>query len=186
MPIKTFTQATLTRDDLNLYSSKGDSYIAEATAASGSIINCFSSAYENYKIVVNNLNGSADGYWWFQLGYTSGTNWIGGLYYQGGAYQAYSTGALTIWTNNNAVPYFQICAVSSPFTNTAVINLSRPFASTPTEYSCNTTLHLSGGIYSWHHSGKQNSIQSCDSIRWSVTSGTMTSGNVTVYGVTQA
>jgi hypothetical protein len=185
MALKTFTEATLTSTDINTFSSKGDTYIAQANVSAGSIINCFSSVYQNYKIVVNNLNGSVDAYWWFQLGYAGGTNWLGGLYYQGGAYQAYTTGALTVWTNNNTVPYFQTCAVSVPFTNTAVINLGRPFTSSPTEYSCHTTLHHSVGVYSWHHGGKQNSTQSCDSIRWAVTSGTMTSGTVTVYGVQQ-
>lgn len=186
MGLRIFTQATLTSFDLNLYSSKGDSYIAEAPFGTGSIVNCFSNVYENYKIVVNNLRSTTDAYWWFQLGYAGGTNWLGGLYYQGGAYQGYGTGAITVWTNNNAVPYFQTCAVSAPFTNSAVINLSRPFTSSPTEYSCNTSLHLSSFIGPWHHSGKQNSTQSCDSIRWSVTAGALTSGNVTVYGVTQA
>jgi hypothetical protein len=186
MTLKTFTQAQLTANDLNTCALKGDTFIASATVATGQILNCFSDAYQNYKIIVNNLYASTDAYWWFQLGYGSGASWLGGLYYQGGAYQAYSTGAVTVWTNNNAVPYFQTCAASAPFPNSAVINISRPYTTSPTEYSSMGTLHLSGGIYNWNHSGKQNSTQYCDSIRWAVTAGVMTSGTVSVYGVMQA
>jgi hypothetical protein len=187
MATKTFTQATLTADDLNTYSSKGDTYINSASVSAGSILNCFSATYENYKIVVSNFFATADSYLWFQLG-ASGS-YSGGSYYQGGAYQAYSTGTITTYSNNNTLPYWQICAgctAATGFSNSAVVNVSRPFAANNTCYTAQSTLHLSGGIYAWYHMGQHAVAGSYNGFRWSTTAGAVSSGTITVYGVTQA
>ena len=110
MAIKTFTLESLTANNLNLFATKGDTYIASAPVTFGQINNCFSDAYENYKIVITDYYATAQGYLWMQIGYGSGSSWLGGLYYQGGFYQALGTGTITNWSNNNALPYFRICA----------------------------------------------------------------------------
>ena len=188
MAVKTFTQESLTANNLNLFATKGDTYIASAPVTFGQINNCFSDAYENYKIVITDYYATAQGYLWMQIGYGSGSSWLGGLYYQGGFYQALGTGTITNWSNNNALPYFRICAgdTSANHMNSAYINISRPYSSSPTEYSCHTTLMFSAGLYSWFHAGKQNSTQYCDSIRWSADAGSVSAGTVSVYGVMQA
>lgn len=188
MAIKTFTQATLTADDLNTYSSKGDTCIASTSVTTGSIVNCFSSAYENYRIVISDYYATAAGYLWIQLGYSGGTSWLGASYYQGGSYVALGTGAITAWNNNNTLAYWRICAgdTSANHMNSAFINVSRPYTSSPTEYSSHNSLFFSSGLYAWNHAGKQNSTQSCDSIRWSADTGSVSSGTVSVYGIVQA
>jgi hypothetical protein len=187
MATKTFTQAQLNASDLNTYALKGDTCIASVPVTYGTINNCFSSTYENYKIVVSSFNATGDCFLWMQLGYGGGSSWLGGLYYQAGSYHAYSTGTLSAFTNNAAAPYFYICggSTSAVFTNSAVINISRPYTSSPTEYSCAGTYHVSGGIYAVQHGGKQNSTQYCDSIRWATTASAVASGTVSVYGMAQ-
>jgi hypothetical protein len=189
MATKTFTQAQLTASDVNTFALKGDTFITSASVTAGSLINCFSSVYDNYKIVVSNFVATADCYLWIQGGYFSGTTWIGGGYYQGGAYQAYSTGTITTYSNNNALPYWQICAgctAATGFPNSAIVNLTRPALNTRVAYTAQSTLHLSSGIYGWSHMGQNTSAQVIDSIRWSTTAGAVSSGTISVYGVMQA
>jgi hypothetical protein len=189
MAIKTFTQAQLTASDLNTFASKGDTFIKSAAVTTGQILNCFSSAYENYRIVISDYYATVNGYLWMQLGYNSGATWLSGSYYQGGAYVAMSSPyGITVFNNNNTLPYFRICAgdTSANHMNNAFINISRPYTVSPTEYSCHTTLCFSGGLYAWNHAGKQNSSQFCDSIRWAADAGSVSAGTVSVYGVMQA
>jgi hypothetical protein len=184
MAIKTFTQAQLNASDLNTFASKGDTFIASASVTAGQINNCFTSAYENYKIVVSNYFATADSNLWFQLGI--GGIWSGGMYYQGGAYQAYSTGVITTYTNNNTLPYFQICGGGTAFPNSAIINISGPALASVTDYNAQSTLHYNVGIYAWSHMGQHYDASSYSNFRWGTTAGGVSSGNITVYGVMQA
>jgi len=187
MATKTFTQAQLNASDLNTFASKGDTFIASASVTAGQINNCFTSTYENYKIVVSNYFATADSYLWFQLG--SGGTWSGGAYYQGGAYQAYSTGTISAFNNNNAAPYFYVCGgctSATNFPNSAVMNISQPASSATTKYTLQGTYHLAGGIWTLSHMGSHQSVSSFSSFRWATTAGGVSSGNITVYGVMQA
>jgi hypothetical protein len=187
MATKTFTQAQLNASDLNTFASKGDTFIASASVTAGSISNCFTSAYDHYKIVVSNYFATADSWLWFQLG--SGGTWSGGGYYQGGAYQAYSTGTISALNNNNAAPYFYICGgctSATNFPNSAVMNISRPASSVFTNYTLQGTYHLAGGIWMISHMGQHAVASSYNSFRWGTSAGAVSSGNITVYGVMQA
>jgi hypothetical protein len=187
MATKTFTQAQLNASDLNTFASKGDTYIASASVTAGQINNCFTSAYENYKIVVSNYFATADSWLWFQLG--SGGTWSGGAYYQGGSYQAYSTGTISALTNNNVAPYFYVCGgctSATNFPNSAVMNISQPAVSAVTEYTLQGTYHLAGGIWMISSMGQHFDATSYSSFRWATTAGGVSSGNITVYGVMQA
>jgi len=188
MAIKTFTQAQLNASDLNTFASKGDTFITSAPVTSGQILQCFSPAYENYRIVLSDYYATVNGYLWMQLGFGS-SSWSGGSYYQGGAYVAMgSPFTITTFSNNNTLPYWRICAgdTSANHMNNAFINISRPYAATPTEYSCHTTLCFSAGLYAWNHAGKHNTSASYDSIRWATDAGSVSAGTVSVYGVMQA
>jgi hypothetical protein len=185
MAIKTFTQAQLNASDLNLFASKGDSFIASASVTAGQIIGCFTSPYLNYKIIVSNYFATADSYLWFQTG-SGGIIWSGGNYYQGGAYQAYSTGTITTYSNNNALPYWQICAGCTSFPNSAVVNISGVSANEFDNYTAQSTLHLNSGIYAWSHMGQLAVTGSSTSFRWGTTAGAVSSGTISVYGVMQA
>jgi len=188
MATKTFTQAQLNASDLNTFASKGDSFIASASVTAGQITNCFTSTYVNYKIVVSNYFATADSFLWFQLG-SSGI-WSGGSYYQGGAYQAYSTGVISAFNNNNVAPYFYVCGgctSATNFPNSAVMNISQPAVSTTTtKYNLQGTYHLAGGIWTLSHMGRHDVVSSVSDIRWGTTAGAVSSGNITVYGVMQA
>lgn len=189
MAIKTFTQSQLTASDLNTYTLKGDTCIASVPVTVGQINNCFSSTYQNYKIVVSNFFATGNCQLWMQLGYGGGSTWLATAYFQAGAQVAYSTGAITNFANNNTFTHFRICGgttAATGFSNSAVINISRPFTASATEYSCATTLHQAAGTSSWQHAGKQTSVQSCDSIRWGTTASAVSSGIISVYGVAQA
>jgi hypothetical protein len=186
---KTFTQAQLTASDVNTFALKGDTCIASVPITAGQIVNCFGGDYENYKIVISNFFATADCYLWLQLGYNGGTIWIGGTYYQGGAYQAYSTGTITTYSNNGALPYWQLCAggtAATGFPNSAYVNIQVPRLNTRPAYSAQSTLHFSAGIYSWYHMGNLATAQAADSMRWATTAGAVSSGTVSVYGVMQA
>ena len=187
MATKTFTQAQLNASDLNLFASKGDSFIASASVTAGSITNCFTSTYENYKIVVSNFFATVDCFLWFQLG--SGGIWSGGSYYQGGASQAYSTGLITAFNNNNTAPYFYVCGgctSATNFPNSAVMNISQPAAVTTTKYNLQGTYHLAGVTTQLSHMGNHNSVTASSDIRWGTSAGAVSSGNITIYGVMQA
>jgi hypothetical protein len=187
MAVKTFTQAQLTASDVNTFALKGDTFIASASVTAGQINNCFTSAYENYKIVVSNYFATADSWLWFQLG--SGGIWSGGAYYQGGSYQAYSTGTISALNNNNTAPYFYVCGgctSATNFPNSAVMNISQPAASATTKYTLQGTYHLAVGIWQISSMGNHNSVSSFSSFRWGTTAGGVSSGNITVYGVMQA
>ena len=188
MPVKTFTQATLTRDDLKIMSSKGETCIASVSmSAVSSLSNCFTSTYENYKIVVSNFVASTDCYLYFQvlIGATPGTT----QYYQGGSNQAYSTGAITAWNNNAFYGFWFICGgctAATNFPNSAVVNVSRPALAVNTCITGQATWHLSSGIYTWNYAGQHALAFAVDGFRWLTTAGTVSSGTISVYGLTQA
>jgi len=66
MAVKTFTTGeVLTASDTNTYLNNGGLvYITTGTAAAGastlSVNNCFSSTYENYRLVISSADGSAN------------------------------------------------------------------------------------------------------------------------------
>ena len=191
MALTTFTAGIPTASEINLYSKKGDTWLAEANVTAGSIVNCFSSVYENYLVVVSNLVTTVDCYLYFQLGYSGGTVWTtaAGQYYQGGQYTAYAGGATTNWNNNGTDGYWRICAgcsAATSFSNSAVVNISSPNKSTWTRYSALTSLNLSSGIYAWWHGGNVQNTNAYDSLRWLTTSGAVSSGTVRVYGLMEA
>lgn len=191
MATTTFTAGIPTASQINLYSKKGDTWIAEASVTAGSIINCFSMDYENYQVVVSDLVTTGDCYLYFQLGYSGGTNWTtaAGQYYQGGQYQAFSTGTITNWNNNGTDGYWRMCAgctSATGFPNNAVVNISSPNKSSWTRYSATVTLNLSTGIYGWWHGGNVQNTNAYDSLRWNTTSSAVSSGTVRVYGLMEA
>lgn len=186
MATKTFVQARLDAGDLNTYALKGDTYIASASVTAGSISGCFTSTYQNYKIVVSDFFATADSYLWFQLGV--GAAYSTGAYYQGGAVQAYSTGVITAYSNNNTLPHWRICAgatVATNSPNSAIVNISRPAQANNTCYTAQSTLHLSTGLSAWSHMGQHAVATAYNGFRWSTTAGAVSSGNITVYGVMQ-
>jgi hypothetical protein len=186
MATKTFTQAQLTANDVNTYAVKGDTFIASASLTAGPLVNCFSSAYQNYKIVVSNFYATADCYLWFQLGDSAG--YASGNYYSGGAYQQYSTGTVTGY-NQNAASWWQICAgctTGTGYPNNAVVNLTRLASSAGVPYSTQATLNLSSGLYTWSHMGRLTTQAIYTNLQWGTTAGAVSSGTITVYGVVQA
>lgn len=189
MAIKVFTQEQLNASDLNAFASKGDTFIKSAAVTTGQILNCFSSTFQNYRIVISDYQATTSGYLWMQLGFNSGATYLGGNYFQGGAYVGMgSPFTIVPFNNNNTLPYWRIMAgdTSANLMNTAFMTISRPFTTNPTEYSCHTTLIANSfGLFAWHHAGKQNSSQFCDSIRWSADTGSVAAGTVTVYGINQ-
>ena len=74
MAIKTFsTGEILTASDTNTYlANSGLVYVAKATLATNTtdLVGCFSSTYDNYRIVLDGLNpnSSSDIYWRLQIG----------------------------------------------------------------------------------------------------------------------
>ena len=191
MGIKTFTAGIPTASEINLYSTKGDTFIKEANVTAGSIVNCFSMEYENYLVVVSNFVATVDCYLYFQLGYGGGTSYTSaaGQYFSGGQYTNYSGGAVTNWFNNGTDGFMRVnagCSAATNLPNNSVVNISSPNKSTWTRYSALATLNLSSGNYGWWHGGNVQNTQTYDSVRWLTTAGAVSSGTVQVYGLSEA
>jgi hypothetical protein len=149
-------------------------------ASSVSLNSVFSSAYENYRILINITTATAATDLQMQL-LASGTplaaNYNSGYWYKqlgAGAFLSSYQSALSTWLIGGV-------ANSSTTGDIVIIELSNPFASKYKSYFANATRH---DDYVWSVGGKNNTITSYDGLRILVGSGAL-SGTVSVYGYTQ-
>lgn len=131
MAIKTFTTGeVLTASDTNTYlANAGLVYVTSTTVGSAvssvTVSNCFSSTYDNYKIVINGGTASAADAVGFRLGSTNTG------YYFGMNRAAYDTGTANTLNDNNQV-YWRYTCIANTDTLTADIDLFDPFNAKPT------------------------------------------------------
>ena len=149
-------------------------------ASSVAVTSVFSSTYEQYQITVSNVQTSAVDTWLaLQLGST-----ITG-YYGAAATAAYATGNYVGATNFSNTSNFQyVFAISNPATNLngGSVILTNPFATKRTTLNGFVTRLQTAG-YAGTVGGFQDSDTSFTGFTLIPASGTITLGNISVYGL---
>lgn len=188
MAVKTFTTGeVLTAADTNTYLNNGGLvYITSTTignaVTSASVSNCFSSTYDNYKIIINGGTGSAADVLTLQLG-SAATG-----YYAGVSRVTYDTGAAALLNDNNNTSwrYFGVINTNAITMN---VELFDPFNSKVTRISGYwIDTRVTAGIASGSGAGVLNDTTSYTGFTVTRSTGgtTMTGGTITVYGYRKA
>jgi hypothetical protein len=183
MAIKTFTTGeVLTAADTNTYlANSGLTYIKEVTVGTGvstvSISNCFSTTYDNYRIVYSAIGASASAAIWFRVGAVSSANYFGNW-----SYIQFSSTSVT-WNAINASTQMVVGLTDSGGAfNFGSFDLSNPFK---TNYKFLTGLY-SGRGYTGSYGCSLNVTSSETGCTFLPESGTLTGGTITVYGYRKA
>ena len=176
MAIKTFTTEVLTSADTNTYlTNSGLVYVTSATigttVSSVAVASCFSSTYENYKIIVNGGVGSSlQAIRMIMTGSTAS-------YYQNLAYWNYA-GVATVLGVSAGANWTYIG--ESGDSNTINIDIMNPNLVKYTQFVGSYIGSVGGAIQGYHavataYTGFTLSV-----------GGTMTGGTITVYGYRKA
>jgi hypothetical protein len=186
MTIKTFTTGeVLTAADTNEYlANSGLVYITStALASSTQTNNVFTSAFQNYRIVVNidtHSGGASNILAQMSTGgttYTTAAN-----YYYAGQEQPYTTGAMTTYSNNGAAAYFSLGRLNGNSSGIFICDLFNPQVALSTFYK--SPFNDTG--YSGMLGGLLNVSNSFDGIRIYHGAGNTVTGTIRFYGVRQA
>jgi hypothetical protein len=189
MAIKTFTTGeVLTAADTNTYlANSGLVYVTSTTFSAVSTVslnNCFSSTYNDYKVIINNY-GSTVSFtrWRLRAG---GSDSSASSYFRYGFTTGFSSGSLTVYnggSENSWVPCTSYgTSVTAP--GTTELFVSNPFNSasyTMTTTDCNDS--QAGQVYKLN--GTYNATTSFDGFTVFPNGGTIT-GTITVYGYRKA
>ena len=179
MAVKTFaTGEVLTASDTNTYLNNGGLvYVTSTTVGSGvssvTISNCFSSTYDNYKVLWTGGTTSASGSGYIQLaGITTG------LYY--GALPFYATGTSSYGAvSDSGSTVWRYCGGGNATVGLMNLDICAPYiAKTKTIQAWYTRVGYAG-----FYTGYCDSIASSTGFTIGNTDwGTMTGGTITVYG----
>ena len=179
MAVKTFGTEVLTSADTNTYlANSGLVYVTSqtvgSTVASVTVSNAFSATYDNYLITMNGNTASNLG----SVIFATINGSTGTTYQSLGYYMAY--GSTTITGVGGALTNlgFRISENSNNGNNAFSLSLFRPFLVSPTAFS--TTSQNDSYIASYQ--GKDTNAASSTSLTFTPSSGTLSSGTITVYG----
>ena len=184
MAVKTFTTGeVLTASDTNTYlANSGLVYIAGATITTSSsyieILNCFSATYDNYRIVLANIQSSISQGMAFYLG----TNAASGVYY-GSLYYDQYTGTSTGVARQNGANFGFIGLTDSAGANGGYsFDLNSPYLSKQ------ATFHgtFDARNYAGWCGGLIANTTSYTGIRFLNETGNLTAGTIRIYGYRQA
>lgn len=182
MAIKTFTTGeVLTASDTNTYlANAGLVYIKSVTIVSGAsttpVTNCFSSTYDNYRVVINGVQTSAALGLCIRLGSTA-TGYFGNM-----SHALYTATAFTLVPMNNATFFYVgLSDNSAPSTSTS-FDIFQPYLTTKTMYS---GVYYGRG-YMGNFGGSLENSTSYTDLNVLNESGTLTSGTITVFGYRKA
>ena len=184
MAIKTFTTGeVLTASDTNTYLNNGGLvYITSQTVGSGvtsvTVSNVFSSTYDNYRLTMNNVQGSAVA---ANLLLTFDTTTSG--YYYGGHDITYN-GTVAVISGSNAASINVGSTAGSAFGGEQgmSIDIFSPYLAVR---SCVYSTGFGSGSGRWV-GGELATASSNASVKISISTGTMTGGTITVYGYRKA
>jgi hypothetical protein len=185
MAVKTFTTGeVLTAADTNTYlANAGLDYVKQVTVgsavASVDVTSCFSSTYDNYRVIYSNINPSTNND--LNLTLLATTTPSTTAYYRGFVYVSLSTGAVTGVGAANTSSHLVSSVTSTSFRHAGSIDLFMPFLAqytgiAATSYIMRTDI-ASAGVF-----GSHQVASSYDGIRLTPSSGTLTGGTITVYG----
>ena len=185
MAVKTFTNEQLTASDTNTYlANAGLVYVTSATVgtavSSVTVNNCFSSTYDNYRIIVSGGTASTNIDLWMTLGLST-TSYYGGVLYFGYASGSGTAGGLGQYNASEWRYTFNIGT-----TNTSgVVDLIAPYLAKPTGMMANySVMNTSGSIVI--SNGFHNSATSYTGFTLTCSGGNMTGQLITVYGYRKA
>jgi hypothetical protein len=156
-------------------------YVTSVTVGTGvssvTINNCFNSTYENYRILISNIDGNTDGaVLSAQLssgGTASTTGYAGNTFYV-------STGSASGLTNAPlGATYWEAMSISNASTGATAFDLFQPFLAAYSriffQASCDNSYFRFGA-------GINTAATSYDGIKINGVSTTMTGGTIAVYG----
>lgn len=177
MAIKTFTTGeVLTASDTNTYlANSGLVYVKSQTIGSGvasvTVTDAFNSTYDAYKIVATNVSASSGGTASFALG-GIGTGWFGNLVYSG-----FVSGAVLSSGYNNVANITHAAATNtlSLILNAEIIN---PFLAKAKYFSSQFIDTTNAG----NVVASNSQTTSATAFTITLVAGTLTGGQITVYG----
>jgi len=182
MAVKTFTTGeVLTASDTNTYLNNGGLvYISGTTVGTGvssvTVSRAFSSTYDNYRVIINNVDASADA---VALRFSLGSTNTG--YYGSFLYDLYTGGDNAYSRANNGA--YQIICWTGPSDDTFLaFDVFGPNLAKPTAYAG----MIWGGSYAGWFAGKQTATTQYTAFTLTPSSGTLTGGSIRVYGYRQA
>jgi hypothetical protein len=185
MAIKTFTTGeVLTASDTNTYlANSGLVYVGTTTLTTNTQIdNCFTSAFTNYRIVVNvDTHSGGASNMGAQLS-TGGTPYtIAANYYYSGNEQPYAGGAFTTYSNNGVNAFWVVGRLNGNDAGVFVFDVLNPQVAQKKFFQNNyTDLAISG-----HSGGCINVTNAFDGIKIYHLSGQTVGGSVRIYGYRQ-
>jgi len=180
MAVKTFTTEVLTSADTNTYlANSGLVYVTSATIGTGVssfvVASCFSATYDNYRIKITGMTGTAAADTTFQL-----TGITTGVYITQGFYQLLANATINGYTTTATTMPIGTMATTQ---NTQItIDISSPFSAVTKYADTNTasaTLRANSG------SQIASTVQSTG-FTIAPASGTISGGTITVYGYRKA
>lgn len=183
MAVYTITQGEkITASILNTYAmNAGLVYVTSQTIGSAvssvAVSNCFSSTYDNYRILVTGGVGSTNVQMILQVG-AAVTQ-----YYWGFSYTLYGSGTLTTATASNTTS-FQNAGYATTDRLFLQCDLFNPNLAKHTQISGNSWYYASGN--SIGYGGELRDTTQHTGFTISPGSGTMTGGTITVYGYRKA
>jgi hypothetical protein len=187
MAIKTFTTGeVLTASDTNTYlANSGLVYVTHGALSNTTtnFVGCFTSAFTNYRIVLDNLGGSAlvDFYFRMLQGSTAFTT---AQYYWGGT--GFTSAGANFTTNGGAQAQMYFGASSSiagTSTASSTLDIYSPLPAVRTFFT-SASVGVSGANYYIRNvGGAMDNFGVFDGIQIASISATTMTGNVTIYGV---
>lgn len=183
MAVKTFTSGeTLTAADTNNYLNGGGLvYVSESTVGTGvashAVANCFSSLYDNYRIVYS--GGVASGL--ISLGLSLGAS--GTQYYSIVNYATYAAATTPLAAGDNNANKWGYVGYASTNYVAMSLDLINPFAAQFTAYGAASWAAVTVAGAS---SGLHQVSTSYTGFTLHAATGTITGGKVTVYGYRKA
>lgn len=180
MTVKTFTTEVLTSADTNAYlANSGLVYVTSTTIGSGvssaTVSNCFSSTYDNYRVVVAGTVASNNADWTFQL-----TGITGSVYSNQGFYQLIGVSTVNGYASVTTYASFGTGTTTGGCFNT--LEISSPYLSAY-KYG---TLSAVSDLIGVTQTSRIASTSSATGFTIGKTSGTLTGGTITVYGYRKA
>jgi len=180
MAIKTFTDnTTLPASDINTYlANSGLVYVTSATATSGSslaINNCFSSTYNNYRVIIDNCASSGG----VQMTMTFGATVTS--YYWANLTVSYFNGAVAGSNGANTASIQLGTVIDTNAGNGAAIDILNPNLAARTAILSTGTDNRVGELARWGQAFVANTTQ-YTGFTIAIGASTFTSCNVRVYG----
>lgn len=182
MAVKTFTDGvSLPASDINTYLTNGGLvYVTSQAIGSGvssvSVTSCFSSTYDNYRIIYQMGDSSAIAE--LRLTFNNST---GATYSHGGAYVSYGIATVVAETANNVTTGIRIGNTNIDLSS-VVFDVIGPFGATATHVMAQ---HADAQYWSTRGGRDSNSVsQTGFTLTPSV--GTLTGGTISVYGYRKA